>query len=123
MKLTIEQSRTMVALACSVAWADGVVTQEERDFVRSFVHRFAGSDVDPGELEQWLRSGPPQARLDSLPKEMSELFFYEAMRLAEADGVVSVEEEALLEGLMLRVFERHPEGAVVAKVKLVKRRA
>jgi hypothetical protein len=118
--LTIEQSRTLVALACAVAWADGVVTEEERAFVKGFVHRFAGDDLGADELEEWLTQGPPNARLQTLPEELGEMFFYEAMRLAEADGELSSEEEALLEGLMHRVFKRHPEGAVLAKVKLVK---
>ncbi len=43
MQLTPEQRRALVALACKMAWADGVVTDDERTYVRKLAERFAGS--------------------------------------------------------------------------------
>jgi len=82
MQFTEEQRHTLIALACAVAWSDGVVEEEERAFVHELVARFAGESLPPSELERWLRDGPPQARISALPKELGEMFFYDAMRLA-----------------------------------------
>ena len=75
------QKRTFIALACKLAWADGVVAAEERDYVARLVAKLGGASVSPEELDQWLVSGAPPAELSELPEAMGEMFVYEALRL------------------------------------------
>ncbi len=109
------QKRTFIALACKVAWADGVVEPEERERVAQLVQKLGGESVSPAELDQWLASGAPPAELAELPPSIGEMFIYEAFRLCEADGVISDQELALIEGLVTRINRRQP-GTPVAKI-------
>ena len=119
MDLSVEQRRTLIAMLCAVAWADGVVTDEEREVVRELAARFGGvSDTD---LDAWLDEGPPDAALESLPEEINQLFFYEALRIAQSDGDVSDEELALLDGLVNRAVDGRPDGVILGRVRLVQR--
>ena len=123
MILSPEQRRTLVALACKVAWADGVVTDEERSSVAALVARLGGAPVAPAELDAWLTSGAPPAELAELPEAIGEMFIYEAMKLIEADGEVVDAELALIESLLSRVAKRHEPATSIARVALVKRAA
>lgn len=121
MDVTREQRRTLIALACRVAWADGVVEFEEREFVRGLVQRLGGAAMEPGELEGWLDRGPPKAELESLPPELGQFFFYEALRLAESDGDLDPAEQKLVEELLNRFFKQleseQGEGVPLARLK------
>ena len=110
-----KQKRTFIALACKVAWADGVVEPEERERVAQLVQKLGGDTVSPAELDQWLASGAPPAELNELPPSIGEMFIYEAFRLCEADGVISDQELALIESLVSRV-DRNKPGTPVAKI-------
>ena len=119
------QKRTFIALACKVAWADGVVTDEERVSVAQIVTRLGGIAVEPHELDKWLESGAPAAELDELPPAVGEMFIYEAMRLVEADHDMSDSEMRMIEDLVARVSKKHEQQPVakVAKLVLVKKPA
>jgi hypothetical protein len=116
------QKRTFIALACKVAWADGVVTDEERVSVAALVSRLGGTPVEPGELDQWLASGAPPAELSELPPAVGDMFIYEAMRLVEADHDMSDSEMRMIEDLVLRVKQKHENDreTPIAKIALVK---
>lgn len=120
MELDARQRRAFIALACKVAWADGVVADEERAQVAALVDRIGGGAVSARELDAWLASGAPPAELGELPDAIGELFIYEALRLVEADGEISDAEHALIESLLGRVGKRH-EGAKLGRIALVKR--
>ncbi|MBI2390788.1 MAG: TerB family tellurite resistance protein [Deltaproteobacteria bacterium] len=122
MKLDHEQQRAFIALACKVAWADGVVADEERDQVLRIVQRLGGTAVSSEELDHWLDSGAPDAELAQLSPELGEYFFYEAMNIVQSDGDVADEEVRALETIMARVFRAHA-GTPLAKIALVKRPA
>lgn len=106
--LDAEQKRTFVALACKVAWADGVVAVEERAHIVRLIERLGGVAVTADELDAWLSSGAPPAELASLPPGMADMLVYEAMQLIESDGVVADEELAFVEGLLSRVQSKAP---------------
>jgi len=108
------QKRTFIALACKVAWADGVVAEEERERVAQLVQKLGGSAVTPAELDAWLVTGSPPAELSELPPSIGEMFIYEAFRLIESDGQISDEELAFIERLVSRVAQKHEPGTPVA---------
>ena len=114
-----KQKRTFIALACKVAWADGVVEPEERERVAQLVQKLGGDAISPAELDRWLATGAPPAELNELPPSVGEMFIYEAFRLCEADGVISDEELALIESLVSRVARNQP-GVPVAKIAVRK---
>ena len=109
------QKRTFIALACKVAWADGVVAEEERERVAALVEKLGGQSVSPAELDGWLSTGAPAAELSELPPSIGEMFIYEAFRLCESDGAISDEELAFIEKLVSRVANKEP-GVPVAKI-------
>ena len=119
--LDTSQKRAFIALACKVAWADGVVADGERVHVAALVERLGGVAVSAEELDAWLASGAPPVELASLPEAFAEMFIDEAMKLIEADGEVADEELALIETLLSRVAKRHDETTPLARVALVKR--
>jgi uncharacterized tellurite resistance protein B-like protein len=115
--------RAFIALACKVAWADGVVQDEERAQVTALLKRL-GSPVSESELDEWLKSGAPPAELSELPPALSEMFIYEAWKLIEADGDVTDQEIKLIEGLLARVAKVHENagtGTKVAQIAIVKK--
>lgn len=114
------QKRTFIALACKVAWADGVVADEERERVAALVQKLGGQAVSPAELDDWLTSGAPPAELAELPPSVGEMFIYEAFRLIESDGSISDDELHFIEILCARVQHRHEPGTSVAKVAVRK---
>ncbi len=120
--LDSRQRRLLVALACKVAWADGVVTEAEQDSVRRLVERFAGVAVAASELDAWLTVGAPDVDLAGLPDDAGELFFHEALEVMRADGDVAAVEMDLLWQLMTRVFDRRPKGTPIARIALAKRK-
>jgi len=123
MKLADEERRTFVALACLVAWTDGVVTEEEREHVLRIADRLGGGVVGAEELDRWLTSGPPEAEIARLPPALGEYFFYEAMQLVQVDGDIDDRELKLVEDIMGRVFAKPPQGTPLARIALVKRPA
>ena len=117
------QKRTFIALACKVAWADGVVTDEERIAVASLITRLGGTPITADELDDWLATGAPPAELSDLPAAAGELFIYEALRLVKADHDMSDSEMEMLDSLVNRVSKKHADQPAqpLAKLALTKR--
>jgi uncharacterized tellurite resistance protein B-like protein len=115
-----KQKRAFIALACKVAWADGVVAESERAQVVALLQRLGGTPVTSAELDAWLSSGAPPAELAELSPAVGEMFIYEAWKLVQADGNIDDQEIRFIESLMTRVSKLH-EGTPVAKVALVKK--
>jgi uncharacterized tellurite resistance protein B-like protein len=120
--LSNEQRRTFMALLCRVAWADGVVQESERDAVRDIAGRLAGDAVSEAELTAWLDDGPPDTDLASLPEGLGQYFYYEAFKLAEADGHLAEEEVELLEAIVSRVFSGQPKGTPLARIAIARKK-
>ena len=114
------QKRTFIALACKVAWADGVVEAEERAQVQALLKRLGGAPVSEEELDGWLSSAAPAAEVSELPEAVREMFIYEAWKLVESDGDASDAEIKLIEKLMTRVEKKH-EGTPVGQIAIVKK--
>ncbi len=115
-----DQKRTLVALACKVAWADGVIVENERVEIKALLDRLGGAPVTDAELDAWLTTGAPEVELASLPEPIREMFVYDAMKLAQADGNLTTREVDLIQSLMDRVAElRH--GVTLGKIARPKR--
>jgi hypothetical protein len=112
-----KQKRTFIALACKVAWADGVVTDEERVSVAALMSRIGGAPIEPAELDAWLATGAPPAELGDLPAAVGEMFIYEAMRLVESDHEMSDSELAMIEDLVSRIAKKH-QGTPLARIAI-----
>jgi uncharacterized tellurite resistance protein B-like protein len=124
MEISEDDRRSFVALLCRIAWADGVVTESEREAVRSVALKMgAGESMGEGEFTSWLDYGPPETEIESLPESLSQYFYYEAFKLAEIDGDLAGEEVELLESIVNRVFSGHDEGTPLARIALAKRSA
>ncbi len=120
-ELTKEQRRGLIALACKVAWADGVVSPEERAQVLDLVRRHGDASLSERELDAWLETGGPEVELASVPSEVGETFFHEATEVMRADGEMATEEMELVCQVMSRVFAHEPQGTPISKIRLVKR--
>jgi uncharacterized tellurite resistance protein B-like protein len=109
-----------VILLCRVAWADGVIRDEERTLIHELALRFM-PDLDPDEVDAWLDEGPPPAELQTLPDNLGQMFYYEAFRVMEADGELHDKELELLDGIMSTVFAGHPEDTPLLRIALRRR--
>lgn len=114
------QQRTLIAILCKVAWADGIVQESERDHVRALVQKLGGVAVSERELDSWLERGAPEVDESMLTPELGERAFEEALKLMRADGDVAEEEHALVFSLLTRAIEG-PSSKPLARVRLVKR--
>ena len=115
-----QDRRSLIAMMCKVAWADGVIQDEERAYVEKLIVRLGGEPVKQEELDTWLRDGVPENVLQALPDELKQMFFYEALRLSEVDGDLDAAEQEALENIMTRVFEPHGKDASLAQVARIR---
>ncbi len=115
-----KEKRAFIALACKVAWADGVIEASERAQVIALLQRLGGTPVTSEELDEWLTSGAPAAELADLSPAVGEMFIYEAWKLVQADGRITDYEIEFVEGLISRVDKLH-KGTAVAQVALARK--
>ena len=101
---------------CKIAWADGVIKDEERAYVEKLIVRLGGEPVTQAELDTWLRDGVPENALKDIPEALKQMFFYEALRLAESDGDLDPSEQEAVENIMKRVFEPDEEDKSLAQL-------
>ena len=113
---TADDRRTLIAMMCKIAWADGVVQDEERAYVERLIVRLGGQPVSQDELDTWLRDGVPEDALKDIPEQLKQMFFYEALRLAESDGDLDPSEQEAVEKIMNRVFEPDEEDKSLAQL-------
>jgi tellurite resistance protein len=119
-KVSVDDRRTLIALMCRVAWADGIIEEAEREYVQGLIVRLGGEPVGPAELDSWLKDGVPPELLKPLPETLEQFFFYEALRLAEADGDLDPREQEVLEGIMHRVFEPHEDSVTLTQIARIR---
>jgi uncharacterized tellurite resistance protein B-like protein len=118
-QVTPEERRTFIALLCRVAWADGIVTIEERQTVAAVAQKMGF--VEANAIDKWLDHGVPDQEIRALPRSLGQYFYYEAFRLAEADGDLAQAEVDMLKLIVSRVFAGHDTGTPLGRVVLTKR--
>jgi uncharacterized tellurite resistance protein B-like protein len=86
--LTVTERRTLLAMWCQVAWADGVVYDDEREQMLSLFERIGAGAVEKAEILQWLEQGAPKDTGEGkeISDEARKLFAKEAQALARSDG-------------------------------------
>ncbi len=94
--LTPEERRTLVKFVCSMAWADNVLTDEERLFIARIVMMLDLPDFERTEVEDWLET-PPDVDPANVPREHRQLFLDVVTEVARADGHIGHEEAVDLE--------------------------
>jgi uncharacterized membrane protein YebE (DUF533 family) len=107
-ELTAGERRILIYLWCRVAWVDGVITEEERNYVHQLFSRVGHEAVSPEELQGWLSQEPPKPETDwltSLSEDAAEMFWQEASAVAAADGHADREEMAMIHRTMNKIFE------------------
>ena len=91
----------LLKFVCAFAWADDVVEEGERRFVRRIMGKLELSADEVKDVEGWLLVPPPAEELDpaKIPADLRQVFLGAVRAVLFADGNVSPEEEAKLAAL------------------------
>ena len=100
-RLNRDDRLLLLKFVCAFAWADDVVEEGERRFVRRIMGKLALSADEVNDVESWLLVPPPPEELDpaKIPVEYRQVFLGAVRAVLVADGNVSPEEEAKLAAL------------------------
>ena len=94
--MDIEERLKVVGLIEAVIAADGVVSDDEREFLRRVVERFGIRDEDRTDSIAASAPGPATATLRALPPDVQARVMALLVEAAVVDGNVAPEERALL---------------------------
>src|SRR6185295_20410555 len=100
-----EQNMAIVKSLVSVAWADGVFADEERDMVEALIAAFEATDEEAKEIRTYAAH---KRTLDDIPlTELStddrRVLLQHAVLLSYIDGEQHALEKELIEGLCKRL--------------------
>jgi hypothetical protein len=100
-RLNRDDRLLLLKFVCAFAWADDVVEEGERRFVRRIMAKLALEADEVKDVEGWLLVPPPPEELDpaKIPAEYRQVFLGAVRAVLFADGNVSREEEARLVAL------------------------
>jgi uncharacterized membrane protein YebE (DUF533 family) len=89
----------LLRFVTSFAWADGVVQNEEREFLRGLMQRLPLGKDEVALAESWLDTPPHPAEVDpqKIPPQHRNLFLSVVRGMVNADGHVDEEERERLE--------------------------
>ena len=94
--MELEERFKIVGLLEAVVAADGVVSDEERDFLQRVVDRFGITEHDRAERPVMSSPGEAMATLRGLPQDVQTRVMALLVEAAIVDGSVAPEERALL---------------------------
>ena len=94
--MELEERFKIVGLLEAVVAADGVVSDEEREFLRRVVDRFGITEHDRADRPVMGSPGEAMAALRGLPQDVQTRVMALLVEAAVVDGVVAPEERALL---------------------------
>ncbi len=91
----------LLRFVTSFAWADGVVKEEEREFLLGLMKRLDLADDEVALAEGWLETPPHPAEVDptKIPPKHRDMFLTLARGMINADGEVDDDERERLEVL------------------------
>ena len=100
-RLSRDDRLLLLQFVCAFAWADDVVEDGERRFVRRIMDRLALSADEVKDVESWLLVPPAAEEVEPsrIPVELRQVFLGAVRAVLFADGNVSPEEEAKLAAL------------------------
>jgi len=95
---TADEMRVFVQAMCAVAWADGVVQDEEREILGEFVDMAEAEQNLAADVERWLLSpvDPSTIQWGTLSEDSRAFVYRSAVRVVMADGNVDPGESAFL---------------------------
>ena len=94
--MELEERFKIVGLLEAVVMADGVVSDEEREFLRRVVERFGITEHDRADRPVMSSPGEAMATLRGLPQDVQTRVMALLVEAAVVDGNVAPEERALL---------------------------
>ena len=96
-KLNQKERLRLIRFVCSFVWADLVVHERERAFVRKLAQRLKLS-AEAKQIEEWLAVPPRPEEVDprEIPREHRQLFLDAARQAIAADGEIDPEERETL---------------------------
>jgi len=92
----LEERFKIVGLLEAVVMADGVVSDEEREFLRRVVERFGITEHEVADRPVMSSPGEAMATLRGLPQDVQTRVMALLVEAAIVDGSVAPEERALL---------------------------
>jgi uncharacterized tellurite resistance protein B-like protein len=95
-RVEIEERLKIVGLIEAIVTADGVVSDEEREFLRRMIERFGISEHDRADRIVMSSPGEAMATLRALPSDVQTRVMALLVEAAIVDGSVAPEERALL---------------------------
>ena len=95
-RVELEERFKIVGLLEAVVAADGVVSDEEREFLRRVVDRFGITEHDRADRPVMSSPGEAMATLRGLPQDVQTRVMALLVEAAIVDGSVAPEERALL---------------------------
>ena len=94
--MELEERFKIVGLLEAVVAADGVVSDEEREFLRRVVERFGITEDDRADRPVMSSPGEAMSTLRGLPQDVQTRVMALLVEAAIVDGSVAPEERALL---------------------------
>ena len=94
--MELEERFKIVGLLEAVVAADGVISDEEREFLRRVVERFGITEDDTTNRPAMSNPGEAMATLRGLPQDVQTRVMALLVEAAIVDGSVAPEERALL---------------------------
>jgi uncharacterized membrane protein YebE (DUF533 family) len=95
----------LLRCVCGLAWADGVVQDEERTFVQHLMALLPITNDEQRMIDSWLKRPLHPAEVDPtrIPPDHRRAFLALARQIIQADGHIDVEEQERLE-LLKQLF-------------------
>lgn len=90
--MTPATRKKLVQMACIAAWADLEIHPTEREVIFDLATKLALPGAELDEVEQWLKSPPPDFDPYEIPREHRAAFLEAFLDVIVADGRIDPEE-------------------------------
>lgn len=113
-----EQDKAIVKSLISVAWVDGIVTNEETEVIEALLQAFGADEDESAELRDYAKTprSLDEIPLTDLSAEDRRTLLQHAVLLSFVDGEQSDAEKALLDELAVKLRIPSDEAAELVKV-------
>lgn len=113
-----EQDKAIVKSLISVAWVDGIVTDEETEVIEALLQAFGADENESAELREYAKTprSLDEIPLTDLSADDRRMLLQHAVLLSFADGEQSKAEKELLEKLAATLRIPNEEAAELVMV-------
>jgi len=106
-KIFEDTSILQIQVLSLIAWSDGKVTFQEKEFLRNVIKESPCSKVKKIELYKYIEKNPPidavLQSLNSVPKEVAVTIIRNAYALAAVDGTVDKSELEIIDRIAVKL--------------------